>query len=140
MTMNTATLSLKQNGLRGQIEMEVGKVDDPASPSAQILTPLAVAFSTLVGEHEPLKPEDGEEETAFTATLSFTHDTERDMCSLNAEFEPSIEQYTNLYDMPDSYQMMQLVVTQFLEGVGALTKEGEVDDAFIEPAKPALLN
>lgn len=140
MTVSTATLSLNQRGLRGPIEMEVGRVDDPASPSAQILTPLAVAFSTLVGEHEPVPLGEKETADAFKASLSFSYDDDRDMVNLSAEFDPPIEQYENLHDMPDSYQMMQLIVMQFLEGVGALNEDGDVAEHAIEAPQPRTLN
>lgn len=135
MTVNVASLSLNQDGLRGPINLEVGDVSNKESPATQILTPLVVAFSTLIDEHEPLVI-DGDN-TPFTTTLKFSHDTDLDTCTIDAQFEPDISQYENLIDMPDSYQMMQLIVMQFLEGIGAISSDGVLDESRVVETTPS---
>ena len=138
MTMNTASLTLNQSGLRGPIELQVGEATDKKSPATLILTPLVVAFSTLIDEHEPLDLGENEEPKDYSTTLKFTHDTEVDTCLIDAQFDPDISQYNELAEMPDSYQMMQLIVMQFLENVGAIDEDGVLDESrVVETTAPA---
>lgn len=101
-----------------------------------MLTPLVVAFSTLIDEHQPI---DGGETEQFECSLTFAHDTESDMLSLDAQFNPPLEQYESLVQMPDSYQMMHLIIQQFIEGVGIASEEleGMDEDLFVSTAAPA---
>lgn len=110
---------------------------DKESVATQMLTPMAIAFSTLINEHEPLALGDDETPAEYVTTLTFTHDTERDVIGIDAQFSPDIENYDTLASMPDSFQMMNLLVMQFLEGVGAINEQGEPNDHFIDPELPS---
>lgn len=135
MTTQTATLELRQLGLRGPIALETREVTDPDGAAAKILTGMVVAFSTLVDEHEPLPAENDELE--YVTSLTFTHDVERDVVGIDAQFKPDLENYGTLIEMPDSFQMMHLMVMQFLEGVGALSEYGDVDEDYVDRELPA---
>ena len=134
LTPTTSTILLKQARLRGPVELMTEETQDAENPAVKLTSQLAIGLQALVDEHEALPPNEAEIAAEYTTDISITYNPVSDLCSLSVTMDPPIHT-DDLAFVPDSYQMASYLITLWLEQVGAIAADGEVNEEFVDRSK-----